>query len=120
MSGLSVAGLILSIVWIGGLGSVLAVIFGVMALSRIRRSRERPPGGAPHVREVEGRGLAVAAIVIGAVGVLATAALYTGLAVRGRGPAALTSPTSYNVRATRRALEENRLRLSDFPSGWSA
>jgi hypothetical protein len=58
-NGLSVAALVLGILWIGGIGSVLAVIFGYAARSRIDAS-----GGLQ-----EGRGLASASIVIGWVGV---------------------------------------------------
>ena len=56
-SGFAIASLILSLVWVFWLGSVLAVIFGHIALNEIRRD--------PAVR---GRGLAVAGLVLGYVG----------------------------------------------------
>jgi hypothetical protein len=68
-SGLAIASLVLSILWIGGLGSLLAVIFGAIALSKINRS-----GGW-----VRGRGLAGAGLTIGVVGLLGTVALVAGL-----------------------------------------
>lgn len=68
-SGLAIASLILAILWVGGIGSLLAVIFGAVALSRIGRS-----GGY-----VRGRGIAVAGTIIGVVGLVAT----TGVLVLG-------------------------------------
>ena len=35
-SGLAIASLVLSIVWLGGIGAILAVIFAIMALNRVR------------------------------------------------------------------------------------
>lgn len=64
-SGLAIASLILSILWIGGLGSLLAVIFGAVALSRINRSDGW----------VRGRGLAGTGLGIGVLGLLGTFAL---------------------------------------------
>lgn len=58
--GLAVASLVLSLFWIGGLGSVGAVVCGHLARSRARRS-----GNAPS-------GLALAGLVIGYVGVALT------------------------------------------------
>jgi uncharacterized protein DUF4190 len=52
-----VASLILSLLWMFWLGSVLAVVFGHIALGEIRRD--------PSLR---GRGLAIAGLVIGYVG----------------------------------------------------
>jgi hypothetical protein len=65
-SGMAIAGLILSILWIGGLGSVAAVVLGAVALSQIRSSQGR----------TQGRGVARAAFVIGIVGVVGSIALY--------------------------------------------
>lgn len=56
-NGLAIASLVLSIVWLWGIGSILAIIFGVIAKNQIDQS-----GGAQ-----QGRGLAVAGIVIGSV-----------------------------------------------------
>ena len=58
-SGPAVASLVLGIVWVFWIGSILAVVFGHVALSQIKRSY-----GA-----VRGRGLAVAGLVLGYLGV---------------------------------------------------
>jgi len=55
-NGLAIASLVLGILWLGGLGSVLAIIFGFIALSQMKRSYEG------------GRGLAIAGTVLGFVG----------------------------------------------------
>jgi hypothetical protein len=57
-NGMAVAALVLGILWVGWLGSVLAVIFGFVAIRDIDRS-----GGAQ-----TGRGMAIAGIVLGIVG----------------------------------------------------
>ncbi|MBV8462095.1 MAG: DUF4190 domain-containing protein [Acidimicrobiales bacterium] len=59
------ASFVLSIVWIAGLGSLLAVIFGIIALVAISRAQ-----GAQR-----GRGWAIAGLTIGAVGLLLTITL---------------------------------------------
>jgi hypothetical protein len=58
-SGLAIASLVLGIVWLFWFGSIAAVVFGHIALGQIRRGR-----GA-----IEGRGLAVAGLVLGYIGV---------------------------------------------------
>ena len=60
-NGLAVASLVCSLVWLGGLGSILAIVFGFMARSQIKRSEGN----------VQGNGLAVAGIIIGFVGLVA-------------------------------------------------
>lgn len=57
-SGLAIASFVLSLVWIFGLGSLLGIIFGIIALVTISRSQ-----GAKR-----GRGWAVAGLVIGVLG----------------------------------------------------
>jgi hypothetical protein len=57
-NGLAIAAMVLGIVWIYWLGSLLAVIFGHVALSQIGKS-----GGAQ-----TGRGMAIAGVVLGYVG----------------------------------------------------
>jgi hypothetical protein len=57
-SGLAVASLVLGILWICGLGSLLATIFGAVALSQISRSRGT----------IGGKGLAIAGLVLGILG----------------------------------------------------
>jgi hypothetical protein len=54
-----VASLVLGIVWLMGLGSILALVFGYIAKEQIDRSGGRQTG----------RGMAVAGIVLGWVGV---------------------------------------------------
>jgi hypothetical protein len=56
---LAIASLVLGLVWFYWIGSVLAVIFGVMSLRQIRE------------RDEQGKGLAVAGIVIGVAGLAA-------------------------------------------------
>ncbi|MDQ1602221.1 MAG: hypothetical protein QOE01_66 [Actinomycetota bacterium] len=56
-NGLAVASLVLGILWLFWLGSLLAVIFGHIALSQIRRRGEG------------GRGMAIAGLVLGYIGV---------------------------------------------------
>ena len=72
-SGLAIASMVLGIVWIYWVGSILAIIFGHIALSQIRKD--------PNLR---GRGMAIAGVVLGyvglaivVVGVLAFAAFRT-------------------------------------------
>jgi hypothetical protein len=72
----AVASFVLSLLWLGGLGALLAVIFGIAALRSINRS---------HGQE-RGTGFAVAGLVIGGVGTLFAVVLYiaiVGLAHQG-------------------------------------
>jgi hypothetical protein len=57
-NGLAIASLVLGILWVYGIGSVLAIIFGAIA---DRQCAERQQGG---------RGLATAGVILGIVGVL--------------------------------------------------
>ena len=57
VSGLAIASLVLGILWIGGLGSILAIIFGSVSIYQIRISRGK----------LTGIGLAVAGLVLGIV-----------------------------------------------------
>ncbi|WP_051469163.1 DUF4190 domain-containing protein [Actinomadura oligospora] len=59
VSAFAVASLIFSILWLCGVGSVLAIAFGLLALPRIRRKAQ------------SGRGLALAGLVLGVLGLLA-------------------------------------------------
>jgi hypothetical protein len=61
----AVVALILGLLWFGGVGSALAVLFGTMAVKRIDAS-----GGWR-----TGKGIATAGIVLGAVGVVTLAYL---------------------------------------------
>ena len=68
-NGLAIASLVLSTVWLFGLGSVLAVTFALVALSKISASN-----GAQR-----GRGLAVAGLVIGICGLIGTVPFFLNL-----------------------------------------
>jgi threonine/homoserine/homoserine lactone efflux protein len=57
-NGLAIASLVVSLVWMWWIGSVLAIVFGHVALSQIHRS-----GGAQ-----SGRGLAIAGLALGYFG----------------------------------------------------
>ena len=70
-NGLAVASLVAGFLWIGWLGSILAVIFGHIALGQINRSGGREGGS----------GLAIAGLVLGYMGV---ATLLLFLAAAGR------------------------------------
>jgi hypothetical protein len=59
-SGMAIASLVLGLVWICGLGSLLAVIFGHVALADIERGRG----------QVLGRGMAIAGLILGYLGLL--------------------------------------------------
>lgn len=58
-SGLAVAALVLGIVWVWGIGSILAVVFGHIALAETKDGRK------------SGQGLAIAGLVLGWIGVAA-------------------------------------------------
>jgi Domain of unknown function (DUF4190) len=68
-NGFAIASLVLGIVWIYWIGSTLALIFGLVALSQIRSSQDRQTGS----------GMAIAGVVLGIVG-LATLLLTIVLA----------------------------------------
>ena len=56
-NGMAIASMVLGIVWVYWIGSVLALIFGYVALNEIRRTKQA------------GEGMAVAGIVLGWIGV---------------------------------------------------
>jgi hypothetical protein len=58
-NGFAVAALVLGIVWLYWIGSILALVFGYVAKSQIEKSGGRETG----------RGMAIAGIVLGWVGV---------------------------------------------------
>jgi hypothetical protein len=62
-NGLAVASLVCSLLWVFGLGAVLAVVFGSISLTQIKRSNNMQ----------RGRGLAIAGIIVGVLGLLAVA-----------------------------------------------
>ncbi|MDQ3987116.1 MAG: DUF4190 domain-containing protein [Actinomycetota bacterium] len=58
-NGLAIASLVLSILWICGVGSILAVIFGHLGKKQIEQSQGRE----------QGSGLATAGLIIGYIGI---------------------------------------------------
>jgi hypothetical protein len=72
-SGLAVASLVLSIVWISGLGSLLAIILGFVARRNIKR----------YLGQQKWSGLALAGIIIGFVGIFGGALLFVGVIIIG-------------------------------------
>lgn len=61
-NGLAIASLVLGILWLWSIGSILALIFGLVSRRQIARSAGRQTGG----------GLAIAGIVLGSVGIVGT------------------------------------------------
>jgi GYF domain 2/Domain of unknown function (DUF4190) len=59
-NGLAVASLVLGLLWLCGIGSLLATIFGAVALSQISRSSGT----------ITGKNLAIAGLILGALGLL--------------------------------------------------
>lgn len=57
VNGLAIASLVLGILWVYWVGSILALVFGYMALKQIRERSET------------GRGMAIAGVVLGWIGV---------------------------------------------------
>ena len=57
-SGLAIASLVLGIMWLFWLGSILAVIFGHIALSQTKKDSS-----------ISGRGMAIAGVTLGWIGV---------------------------------------------------
>ena len=59
-NGLAIAGFVLALVYLCTIGSILGIVFGFVALSQIKTSRQG------------GRGLAIAGIVLGILGIIGT------------------------------------------------
>jgi hypothetical protein len=87
---MAIASMVLGIVWIYWIGSILAVVFGHIALRQIKRD--------PYST---GRGMAIAGLVLGYVGVAVLVALIAAIAFWDgpEGPAAGTDAT-YALSAT--------------------
>ena len=77
---LAIASLVLSLVYLCGIGSILAVIFGIKARREIRAS-----GGAQN-----GDGLALAGTIIGALGIVASVFLFLIMSITFLGTTAST------------------------------
>ena len=60
-NGFAIASMVLGILWIWWIGSVLALVFGYIALNKIKQSQG----------SLTGRGMAIAGIVLGWIGVAA-------------------------------------------------
>jgi hypothetical protein len=72
-NGLAIASMVLGIVWVYWVGSILAVVFGHVALSQIKRSQ-----GAQR-----GSGMAIAGLVLGYIGIAVLAVVIVVAAVGG-------------------------------------
>lgn len=70
-NGMAIASMVLGIVWVYWIGSILALIFGYLALSEIRKSKQA------------GEGMAIAGIVLGWVGVGILVIVLLMIATRG-------------------------------------
>jgi len=70
-NGLAIASLVLSLLWVFGLGSVLAVVFGVVARRQIRASHGTQGGN----------GLALAGLIVGSVGIAGLVLLIGAFAI---------------------------------------
>jgi Domain of unknown function (DUF4190) len=68
-NGTAIASLVLSLVWLGGLGSLLAIIFGISSRSAIKKSQGQQTG----------EGLALAGLIIGILGLLGSALFYLSI-----------------------------------------
>src|SRR5207253_9712321 len=88
-NGLAVASFVLSLVWIGGLGSLLAVIFGARARGQINRSGGRQSGG----------GLATAGLVIGILGVIGAVITWAAVFTVGNEVKNTLTPANTTARA---------------------
>lgn len=63
-SGTAIAAFVFSLLWMGGLGSLAAVIFATVSMRKTR------------THDQAGRGLAVAALIIGILGLIVTAWIF--------------------------------------------
>ena len=120
-NGLAITSLVLGIVWLSGLGSLLAVIFGHVARGQIRRTGQR------------GKGLATAGLILGYLGVAVIVTLVIAIsvhtfqtqqtsgydaAVRSDLRTAANAEESYNTDHS--AYTTNRAALSAAPYGFVA
>jgi hypothetical protein len=81
-SGLAIASLVLSIVWLGGVGAILAVIFAIIALRQIAASQGR----------LRGKGLSIAGLIIGIIGIIGAAITWSVVAWVGANAHHVTVP----------------------------
>jgi hypothetical protein len=104
---LAIAAFVLSLLWIGGLGSLLAVIAGCVALYQYSSSQR-----------ASGRVLATAGVLLGLIGLAGSAFLYSDIGAGPQSTATQPPLRALNVAVTERVLLEGTLRTSDFPSTW--
>jgi uncharacterized membrane protein len=69
---LAVFSFFVSLLWFFGLGSIVAIVLGLVARGQIRRTNGRQPGA----------GLAMTGIVIGLIGLIATIVFFVMLMIR--------------------------------------
>lgn len=86
-NGLAVVSLVLSIIWLGGLGAVLAVVLGFLARGAIKKSQGTQTG----------EGLALVGIIIGFIGILGAALLWGAVIVGGSAIHSIVTPHNANV-----------------------
>jgi hypothetical protein len=79
--------LVLSIIWLGGIGAILAVIFGIIALRQIAAANGR----------LRGKGLSIAGLVIGIIGIVGAALTWAVVAWVGTNAHHVTVPVGRTV-----------------------
>jgi hypothetical protein len=119
-NGLAIASLVLSILWLWGVGALLAVIFGIRARRQIRES-----GGMQG-----GDGLAIAGLVIGIVGLVGTVLVTALVFAAGFSNVLSFLPKAFQVtscnadaKSLETALQAYHARNGSYPSvpdPWSA
>jgi hypothetical protein len=100
--GLAVASLILSLVWLGGLGALLAVIFGHMSIQEAKRANRIPSG------------LAVAGMIIGLIGLAALVIIVIALIAHA---ASQPDPTQQWINCLQRQLNNPSVYCPPAPNG---
>ena len=86
-SGLAIASLVLSIIWLGGIGAILAVIFAIISMRQIAASHGR----------IRGRGLSIAGLVIGIIGIIGAAVTWAVVAWVGTNAHHVTVPVGRTI-----------------------
>ena len=116
-NGFAIASLVLSIIWLVGLGSLLAVIFGIVARRQIRASGGRQGGD----------GLALAGLLIGILGILGLVLVGTlVLTVKSSVENALNAQVAScqaDAKSLQTALQAYRAQKGSYPpllAPWSA
>ena len=116
-NGFAIASLVLSIIWLAGLGSLLAVIFGIVARRQIRASGGRQGGD----------GLALAGLLIGILGLLGLVLVVTLVfTVRSSVESALNTGVAScqsDAKSVQTALQAYRAQNGSYPpllAPWSA